>query len=91
MRDIYRLLWTFVGAIVGFGVGLLLYFGVYRLFPEVLGTQGAVSLLVVFALAGGGMVGLGSLALWLTVKVQKARWRKQRDQKKKFGDKRRKQ
>ena len=90
MREIYQLLWTFVGAIVGFGVGLLAYLGIYRLFPEVLGTQGTLSLIVVFILGGGGMLGFGYLALWLTTKVQKARRRKQRDAKTKFGSKRRK-
>ncbi len=90
MKEIYQLLWTFVGAIVGFGVGLLAYLGVYKLFPQALSTQGMLSLIVVFSLAGGGMLGFGYLALWLTTKVQKARRRKQRETKTKFGNKRRK-
>jgi len=90
MREIYQLLWTFVGAIVGFGAGMLAYVGVYKVFPDLLSTQGAVSLIVVFGLAGGGMVGGGYLALVITTKVQKARRRKAREEKPKFGSKRRK-
>lgn len=90
MREIYQLLWTFVGAIVGLGVGLLAYMGVYKLFSDLLSTGGTIALLVVFGLAGGGMVGGGYLALLITTKLQKAQRRKTREQKPKFGSKRRK-
>ncbi len=90
MKEIYQLLWTFVGAIGGLGVGLLAYLGVYKLFTGVLSTQPTVGLIAILALAGGGMVGGGYLALVLTSKIQKVRRRKAREQKPKFGSKRRK-
>lgn len=90
MKEITQLLMTFVGAIVGFGLGMLAWLAVYRAFPQQLSRGGSLPLLVVFGLAGGGMVGVGYLALWITTKVQKARRRKKREQRTKFGNKRRK-
>ena len=90
MREIYQLLWTFVGAVVGIAAGWLAYLGVYNLFPEALGSRGTLNLMTIFGLIGGGVLSFGSLATWITTKVQKARRRKERAAKTKFGGKRRK-
>ncbi len=90
MKEITQLLTTFVGAVVGFGVGMLGWMAIYRAFPEQLGRGGSLPLVVGFSLGGGGMIGGGYLALWITTKVQKARQRKKREQRTKFGNKRRK-
>ena len=90
MKEIYQLLWTFVGAIVGVGVGILANIGLHSLFPQVLEANSTLTAISIFGLWGGGMVGGGYLALVLTAKIQKVRRRKAREQKPKFGRKQRK-
>ena len=90
MKEVYQLLWTFAGAVVGIAVGWLAYLGVYNLFPEVLGTNGTLNVIAIFGLVGGGVLSFGSLAVWTTTKREKARRRKERQAKTKCGGKRRK-
>jgi len=89
MKDFVQLLWGMVGAIVGLGAGVLGYFAVYKIFPDQLGQAPTLSLVVVFALAGGGMVGGGWLALYLAAGRAKAQRHKAREERSKFGSKRR--
>ena len=90
MKEIFQLLWTFVGAIVGVGVGLLAHFGLYSLSAQTYEACPIVFSISIFGLGGAGMLGGGYLALVLTTKIQKARRRQAREQKPKFGSKRRK-
>ena len=89
MKELMHLVWGAVGALVGLGVGLLAYVAIYRVFPEQLGQVPTLSLIVVFALSGGGMMGGGWLALYLAARYDKTQREKARKARKKFGAKRR--
>ncbi len=78
-----------LGALVGFGAGVLGYFAVYRIFPDQLGQAPTLSMIAVFALAGGGMAGGGWLALYLAAGRAKTQRDKAREERSKFGSKRR--
>ena len=89
MKDLMHLVWGAVGALVGMGAGVLAYFAIYRVFPEQLGQVPTVSMVAVFALGGGGMMGGGWLALYLATRRDKTHRDRAREQRKKFGAKRR--
>ncbi len=84
-----HLLWGAVGAVVGFGAGVLAYFAIYKMFPEQLGQVPTLSMVAVFALGGGGMMGGGWLALYLAARHDKTERAQARETRKKFGAKRR--
>ena len=85
MKDLIHLLWGFAGAIVGFAVGLVGYVALYNALPEQLGRGGAVSLVVVGVLAGGGMVGGGWLALYVVTARDKTRRERERRERKQLS------
>ncbi len=84
-----HLIWGAVGALVGLGAGVLAYFAIYKIFPQQLGQVPTLSLVVVFALSGGGMMGGGWLALYLAARHDKTQRDKAREARNKFGTKRR--
>ena len=90
MREIYQLLGTFVGAIIGAGAGILAHIGLHALWEPVYQSHVTLYTISIFGLGGAGMLGGGYLALWITMKVYKVRRRKERRAKTKFGNKRRK-
>ncbi len=90
MKEALHLVWGIVGAVVGFGAGILAYLALYRVYPDQLGQVPTLALVVVFALAGGGMMGGGWLALSLTARRAKVQREKAREERSKFGAKRRK-
>ncbi len=89
MKELMHLVWGAVGALVGLGAGVLAYFAIFRVFPEQLGQVPTVSMVAVFALGGGGMMGGGWIALYLATRRDKTQRDKAREQRKKFGAKRR--
>ncbi len=89
MKELLHLVWGIVGAVVGFSAGTLAYLGVYRIFPDQLGQIPALALAVIFALAGGGMVGGGWLALYLATRRHRVERDKDREERSQFGSKRR--
>jgi len=90
MKGILHLVWGIVGAVAGFGAGTLAYIVLYRVYPDQLGQVPTLALVVVFALAGGGMMGGGWLALYLAAWRDKVQREKAREERSKFGAKRRK-
>ena len=84
-----QLLWGMLGAIVGFGAGVLGYIAVHKLFSDQLDQAPTLSVVAVFALAGGGMAGGGWLALYLAAGRAKNQRDKAREERSKFGSKRR--
>ncbi len=84
-----QLVWGAIGAVVGFGAGVLAYFAIYKMFPEQLGQVPTLSMVAVFALGGGGMMGGGWLALYLAARRDKAKRDNARAERKEFGAKRR--
>jgi len=84
-----HLLWGALGAVVGFGAGVLAYLAIFKMFPEQLGQVPTLSMVAVFALGGGGMLGGGWIALYLAARRDKAKRDKAREARKKFGAKRR--
>ncbi len=84
-----QLLWGAIGAVIGFAAGILGYFAIYKIFSEQLDQLPTLTLVVVFVLAGGGMMGGGWLALYLATRRDIARREKARAERKKFGAKRR--
>ena len=89
MNGFMHLVWGAIGAIVGFGAGVLAYFVIFKMFPEQLGQVPTLSVVAVFALGGGGMLGGGWLALYLATRRDKAKRNKAREVRKNFGAKRR--
>ncbi len=77
MTDITRMLTSLLGVVVGGGIGAALYYLVFRYYEKAAGMPG-LSLAAFIVLIGGGVLGGGYLALWLTTKVQKARKAKAR-------------
>lgn len=72
MTDITRMLASLLGVVLGGGVGAALYYLVFRYYEKAAGMPG-LSLAAFIVLIGGGVLGGGYLALWLTTKIQKAR------------------
>ena len=89
MNGLMQLVWGAIGAVVGFGAGVLAYFVIYKMFPEQLGQVPTLSMVAVFALGGGGMMGGGWLALYLAARRDKAKRDNARAERKTFGAKRR--
>ncbi len=89
MNGFMHLVWGAIGAIVGFGAGVLAYLVIFRMFPEQLGQVPTLSMVAVFALGGGGMMGGGWLALYLAARRDKTKRDNAREVRKKFGAKRR--
>lgn len=89
MNGFMHLVWGAIGAVVGFGAGVLAYFAIFKMFPEQLGQVPTLSMVAVFALGGGGMMGGGWLALYLVARRDKAKREKAREARSKFGSKRR--
>ena len=89
MNGLTHLLWGIIGAVVGFGAGILAYFAIYKMFPEQLGQVPTLSMVAVFALGGGGMMGGGWLGLYLATLRDNAKRDKTREARSKFGYKRR--
>ena len=89
MKELMHLLWGAIGAVVGFGVGVLAYLAIFKMFPEQLGQVPTLSMVVVFALGGGGMLGGGWIALYLAARRDKDKRDKAREARNKFGAKRR--
>ncbi len=89
MNELVHLVWGAVGAVVGFGTGVLGYFALYRSFPDQIGQTPVVTLVAVFGLAGGGMMGGGWLGLYLAARRDRAKRDKAREERSKFGSKRR--
>ena len=84
-----HLVWGAVGALAGMGAGVLAYFAIFRVFPEQLGQVPTFSMVAIFALGGGGMMGGGWLALYLAARRDKTQRDKAREVRKTFGAKRR--
>ncbi len=74
MKEFMHSVWGMVGGMVGLGAGMLAYFALYRVFPEQLG------LIALCALAVGGMIGGGWLALYLAAGCAKTQREKAREE-----------
>ncbi len=85
-----HLIWGIVGAVLGFSAGMLAYLALYRAFPDQFGRVPTLALVVIFALGGGGMMGGGWIALYLAARRDKTHRDKAREERNKFGSKRRK-
>ena len=84
-----HLVWGAIGAILGCGAGVLAYIAIFKMFPEQLGQVPTLSMVAVFALGGGGMMGGGWLALYLAARRDRTQRDKARETRKTFGAKRR--
>ena len=89
MNGFMHLVWGAIGAIVGFGAGVLAYLVIFKMFPEQLGQVPTLSTVAVFALGGGGMMGGGWLGLYLATRRDNAKRDKTREARSQFGSKRR--
>lgn len=69
-EEIYRLVWTLVGALTGVALGFSL---MTIVFSQLLGGNASpgIMLVCVMGFMGGGLVGGGYLALWLIGRKQK--------------------
>ena len=72
MTDMTRLLTSLVGILIGGGVGGGLFYLLNRYYEKAVNMPG-LSLVALVVLIGGGVLGGGALALWLTTKAQRAR------------------
>ena len=82
-EEVYRLVWTLFGAIVGIGVGLSLMWMLFDKVPYLSASVGVVPLLVVLCLCGGGLIGGGYLALYIVSRRQRAVRRRYFDERRK--------
>jgi ABC-type dipeptide/oligopeptide/nickel transport system permease subunit len=71
------MLGSLLGVAVGGGLGFWLYTLVYKVYEKAAGMPG-LSLAAFLVLIGGGVIGGGYVALWLTTRIQKARKAKAR-------------
>ena len=84
MTDLTRMLASLIGIVVGGGAGGALFYLVVSRYEKALG-MGDFIVVSLVVLIGGGVIGGGYLALWITTKLQKAqkvKVRTRRDQKK---------
>jgi len=67
-EEIYRLVWTLIGALTGVAVG----FGLMTvIFSRLKDASPGIMLICVMVFMGGGLVGGGYLALWVIGRKQK--------------------
>ena len=81
--EIYRLVWTLLGAIVGLGFGLSAMLMLFNHMPTLNTSTGIVPMAIVLAFCGGGLVGGGYLALFVVTKKQRVMRKKYFQEKKK--------
>lgn len=86
--DVTRLIATMIGAIAGGAVGLWGFLYAYKEYDELITSSGAMTLLAVVVICGGGLVGGGyallSLHMWIERRMEKSE-----DDKPKYGRKNR--
>ena len=88
-KDISRLTWTMVGALVGGAIGLYGLFATFEYYDEMVSKGGILPLLVVLLFCGGGLLGGGYAMLSLHLWREKVAQRKKDASKKKYGRKKR--
>ena len=89
-EEAYRLVWTFLGAIMGVGVGLSGMLMLFNRVPSLNSATGLVPMLVVIGCCGGGLIGGGYLALYIVTRYQRRGRKRYFDEKKKQRKKKRK-
>jgi hypothetical protein len=72
MTDLTRMLASLVGIAIGGGAGGALFYLVVSRYEKAVG-MGDFIVVSLVVLIGGGVLGGGYLALWITTKLQKAR------------------
>ncbi len=88
-RDVSRLIWTMVGALVGGALGLYGLLATFKYYDEMVSKGGILPLVVVVLFCGGGLIGGGYALLSFHVWREKVAQRKKDASKKKYGRKKR--
>ncbi len=88
-KDISRLIFTMIGALVGLAVGLYGLLATFKYYDEMISRGGILPVLVVVLFCGGGLVGGGYALLSLHVWRENVAQRKKEASKKKYGRKKR--
>lgn len=82
--EVTRLIATMIGAVVGGAVGFWAFLYVFKEYDEFITSSGAITLLAVVVICGGGLVGGGYALLALHMLIER-RMEKSEDDTPKYG------
>lgn len=82
MSELKQMGWMVLGVLVGFALGVVVYFGITQVWGQV-SRSPSLSIVLAVPILGGGLVGGGALAQWLVkryVRTQKRRRQREKDE-----------
>ncbi len=82
MKEVYQVISTGVGAILGLVAGLGVFMAIFPMVGQTVGKGGMASVVAAIGLCGGGMVLGGYVALAIRMRIDKARRKKKAAEKK---------
>jgi hypothetical protein len=65
MKEAKNMLWMLLGCVLGFGLGIYLFFKIFEWTGGHIGDNGLLSLALAVPTLGGGLVGGGLLTQWI--------------------------